>query len=160
MLKPGAPFERDMSLWLAGGGFTFRSPGVHTLVAEFDTGRGIARSNPLVLEVLPDRAGGSRRDIALLRDAHVQSLLYHRDRKLPPDMLRFVEEELRERPKQRLKPHLQYALSRVYGAADQRPKRARGGLRGMVAEALDKSDVLSSRQRHYLVELQDKLSQR
>jgi hypothetical protein len=91
LISAAKPFARDISLWQSSGGLTFFEHGVHELQAEFDTPQGLLRSNPLAVEILPDRAAGGVKERQRLLDPSLQSVLYYRDAAIAPETLHDIE---------------------------------------------------------------------
>jgi hypothetical protein len=145
------PFARDISLWRSGGGLTFYEQGVHELSVEFDTPSGLLKSNPLVIEILPDRAAGALKERQRLLSRDVQDVLYYRDGSAPEQALRDIEKDLKDRPKQRQHAPLRYALARIEtGARTKKTKQTATRLRRLIDPALADQTRLSTRQVHHL----------
>lgn len=78
-IGPGAPFERDLSVFGQSGGYTFRQAGVHRVWAELRLpGFGILASRAVEVRVLPQPVRGRRERLArlLAEPAAARALFY------------------------------------------------------------------------------------
>ncbi len=81
-ITPQRSFERDISIFARSGGYTFQQCGIHRLWATFDLGRrGVLRSNPLDVNVLPMRPAteSTRGLLTALSARDAARLLFYRD---------------------------------------------------------------------------------
>lgn len=143
-ITPRCPFERDISIFLEAGGYTFRRTGMHRLWATFAVpGRGTLESNRLSVNVLPgDARNESYRDArGALGDSSSAKLLYHRIReprsRSADRLMRYCDEV----PDARSHGAIRYAVGRALLTQAENAKGSKvvKRLEGMGIQQLEKA---------------------
>ena len=150
VITPREPFERDISIFGEGGGYTFRQAGVHTIWATFVLGPHHFESNKLQVNVLP-RIGASDAfegfSRMLLQPRHA-NLLFYRARSLAtPDTVAALERFAAHFHDHPAAAHVHYALGRslVARGASSGTKDSRVVKRGIAHLERARSHAATSR---------------
>lgn len=164
-ITTGKPFRRDLAIFGQSGGYTFKSSGVHRLWAEFDTKKGVLRSNKLEIFIKPEHNVDDERDLynKYLSNPRASKVLFHREDLSDGKGIRILKECMDSFPKAWSTGEIHYTLGKaiIVQAESNAKSASKQYLKASehIKRALD-FKFLGEYRRQKSIEILDELSQR